>query len=136
MGLDVFGPGILDGTESLAELAWQILRAPCAGIDVLKLAEVLTEGSVDGVHLLDAFLRFLGLALNDHQRAGELVEHVGAALLQAVLASLEFLEAGLLAFDLLLFLLEAFKLCPDLLDFVAQFAVLVVGEIQILALIF
>ena len=84
------------------------------------MAYVLRERVENGVHLLDALLRLLDLALDDHKRASQLVEHVGAAGIQLVLSALELFQARFFFFDFLLLLLEAFELSADLLDLIAK----------------
>ena len=92
---------------------------------------MLGERVENGVHLLDALLGLFDLALDDHQRSGDLVEHVGTAGIELVLAALELFKARLFFFDFLLLLLEAFELGADLLNLVAQLSRGVVFEVKI-----
>lgn len=131
LGLGKLGAGILHAAEGLAEFAGELRIAPRAGVDGFQVAEVLGERIIDRVELLEAFLGFLDLALDDHERAGELVEHVGASGLEFVLTPLEFLEALFFAFDFLLFLLEALEFGANLLHFVSEFPGGILIEVEV-----
>ena len=56
-----------------------------------------------GQTVLDPFLGFLNLPLNNDNGTGEFVEKIGATLIQRILTTLEFFQSGLFTLDFLLF---------------------------------
>ena len=69
---------------------------------------------------LDALLRVVRLALEHHDRAGELLHHLRLARLELLLPAAELLELALLPLDLILLPLEREELLLRLLHLVVE----------------
>ena len=118
--LVVVRAGVVDHAQGAAEFALEVGAGPGFGVDGFERREVAAEGLVGAVELLDALLRLAGLAFDGHERAGELFDHLLAALLQFVLAAAEFFEFALLALDLLLLTAQRKELFLGFLHLVAD----------------
>ena len=111
---------VVHRAQGAAEFALEIGAGPAFGIDGFERCEVAAERFVGAVELLDPLLRLAGLAFDRHEGAGELFDHLRAALLQFVLTAAEFFEFALLAFDLLLLSAEREELLLGFLHLVAN----------------
>ena len=81
---------------------------------------MLIEGFVDRTELLHALLGVINLSLHDHQRPGEVLDHLRLALLELLLPAAEFLEFPFLFLDLFLLALELDELLLRFLHLIVQ----------------
>ncbi len=81
---------------------------------------MLDKGFVDRTELLDPLLGIVNLALEDDQGSGEMLDHLGFALLELLLPPAQFLEFPLLLLNLLLLALELDELLLRLLHLIVQ----------------